>query len=90
MGNTWGTFTTIARQRAEANKPQLKVDKKTEQKINYEIKLLQEERETLYDNINLSDEELSILEKPIDEKINQLIDSMYETKEEVQKRLKRG
>ena len=88
--NTWGTFTTIAQQRATANKPQLKADKKTEQKIDNEIKLLQNETDALYNNDSLSDEELKILVRPIQDKINQLIDSKYETKEEIQKRLNKS
>lgn len=87
--NTWGTFTAISQQRADAIKPKLKVDKKTEQKIDYEIKLLEDKRKALYENDNILDEELKELEKPLNDKINQLIDSKYETKEEVQKRLKR-
>jgi Spy/CpxP family protein refolding chaperone len=87
--NLYGNYTAIAQQRADNRKPQLKVDKKTEQRINSEIKILQEQRDKIYDDLSLSDEELRESTKHINEKINQLIDSMYETKEEVQKRLKR-
>jgi len=58
-------------------KAQVKVNKITEQKIQYEIKQLQDKRDSLYDNDNITDEELKILIKPINEKIESLINSMY-------------
>lgn len=79
------SYIRIATQRSESYKPGLKVDKKTEQKILAEIKRLTDQRTKLYENDDITDEELKILVQPIDEKINQLIDSMYYTKEEWKK-----
>lgn len=83
-GENW---LAMQRQMSDNRKPRLKVDKKTEQKIQSEIRQLEKESSALYENNNITDEELKELAKPIHEKINQLIDSMYETKEEVKKRL---
>jgi len=55
----------------------IKVNKQAEQKIRLEIKKLQDQRTEYYNDDNINDEELSILEKGINEKINQLIESMY-------------
>lgn len=74
-------------QRSDSRKPRLIVDKKTEKRINTEIRILQNQRETLYNDDNLSDEELDRQCKEITAKIHQLIDSMYETKEQVKRRL---
>lgn len=75
------------KQRSETTKQRLKVDKKTQQQIEYQIKQLSDERIAVYENDDISDEECSKLSMEISEKINTLIDSMYETKEEVNKRL---
>ncbi len=74
---TWGTFTAVAAQRSAARQPQLIVNNTEKEKITRQIKKLQGQRDNLYNNDNLSDYELLELIKPIDEKINQLINSMY-------------
>jgi hypothetical protein len=55
----------------------IKVDKKTERHIMSEISKLQEERTKIYEDDNLTDEEVSAKSKIIFLQIRKLIDSMY-------------
>ena len=41
------------------------------------IETLQAQRETLYDDLDLTDEQLSELERPINQEIDTLIDKLY-------------
>lgn len=61
----------------QSKKEQIKVSKKEEQRIKSEIKQLQDYRSKCYNNDDITDEELNILEKEINKKINQLIASLY-------------
>lgn len=82
-------FMRLHAQRSEASKPKLIVNKKEEQRINAEIRKLQNEDSELYNDDFLSDEDLRIKSAEYRIKIHQLIDSMYESKEQVKNRLKR-
>ncbi len=88
--STGSNFIRISNQRADRYKKQLIVDAKTEQKIQGEIKALQKQSDELYKaNLDdkISDIECDTKNKIINDKINQLIDSMYETWDDVRKRL---
>jgi len=54
-----------------------KVSKKEEQRIDNEIKKLQDERAKIYDNDELTDSEVAILTREISGKIEILIESMF-------------
>lgn len=45
--------------------------------LNRRIETLQAQREALYDDLELTDEQLSELEKPINQEISTLIDKLY-------------
>lgn len=90
--NLYGSFVRIAQQRSQQYKPRLIVDQKTEQRILSEIKRLQQQDNELYENDDLSDEaeiEIKAKSKMLCDKIKQLIDSMYETKDQVNQRVNR-
>jgi hypothetical protein len=83
---TGENFIRISSSISDRRKQRLIVNKHMQQKIESEIKKLQAQRDALYDDDNLSDDELKMQEYPIQEKINLLIDSMFETKDEAKKR----
>ena len=76
---TGENFTRICSARSEASKAKKIVDSKTEFKISVEINKLQSERETLYNNDELTDCEVLEMAKIINGKIETLINSKYET-----------
>lgn len=53
------------------------VDKKTEQQIKAKIAKLQTERDEIYENLSLSDDDVKNIVGGINELINELIESMY-------------
>jgi hypothetical protein len=83
---TGENFMRATWQRQDAMRPRLIVDKKTEQKINAEIRQLQNERTLVYENLDITDEECDQKGRELDQKINGLINSMYETKEQAMAR----
>ena len=74
---TGENFMRIHSARRDANRPKLKVDKKTEFRTRSQIETLAKERDALYENLDITDEELKILCLPINDNINRLINSMY-------------
>lgn len=65
---------------ARKKEEKVKVNKSEEQRIRLKIKNLQDKRNNYYSNDDITDEELTNLEKGINEEINKLIDSMYKIK----------
>ena len=85
-GENW---LAVQRQMAETRKPRLKVDKATKKKIEAEIRVLQDLRDSYYDDDNIDDDELSKLVAPLQRKIDELIYSQYETKTQIEQRLRK-
>lgn len=85
-GSNW---LSMQRQQSDARKPRLNVNRETEKQVDAKIRELQSKRDSLYANTTISDEELSTLEKPINDEIEKLINSKYETQVEINRRLSR-
>jgi glutathionyl-hydroquinone reductase len=83
---TGENFKEACWQKSEGMKPRLIVDKETEKSINAEVKRLQNDLGLLYNDDSISDEDLDIISKEYQNKINNLIDSMYETKHQAVQR----
>lgn len=75
--------------RSAQEKGRLIVDKKTEQKIRAQIENIAKQRDDLYSDkyFHLEDEEISAMAAPLTAEINWLIESMYETKQQINQRL---
>ena len=71
------------------SKGRLIVDKKTAEKINAQIETIAKQRDDLYSEkyFHLEDEEISAMAAPLTAEIHRLIESMYETKQQINQRL---
>lgn len=75
---TGESFTRIWAARQDARRDKLITDADALRAIDREISRLQNEREALYLDDGLTDDELKMLVNPIDAQISKLIDSKYQ------------
>lgn len=72
-------FTRRDREREKVLKP---TERKELNNLESELRKVQNEHSLLYDNMEITDEELAEIEKPLKEKINDLIDRVCKIKYE--------
>ena len=85
-GSNW---LSMQSQISDSRKQKLIVSAKAEKEIQAKIRTLQNDRDALYNDYDMSDAEIADREKPINDAINKLIDSMYETPAQAKKRCSR-
>jgi hypothetical protein len=72
-------YTRRDRERERILKPIEKIELK---KLETELRIAQDERDAVYDNYDITDEELKELVKPLQEKVDDLIDRVCKIKYE--------